>query len=63
MSVESQQSQQPITKKKLIFWAFRNNLKLQLLLLLVISVMVVARVIPLEMQKRIVNDAIVLKKN
>jgi len=62
MSVESQQSQQPITKKKLIFWAFRNNLKLQLLLLLVISVMVVARVIPLEMQKRIVNDAIVLKK-
>lgn len=62
MSVESQQSHQPITKKKLMSWAFRKNLKLQLLLLLVISVMVATRVIPLEMQKRIVNDAIVLKK-
>lgn len=62
MSVETKQSHRPITKKNILFWAFRNNLKLQLLLLLVIAVMVASRVVPLEMQKRIINDAIVLKQ-
>jgi hypothetical protein len=35
-----------------------SNLKLQILLFLVILVTVFARVVPLEMQKRIVNEAI-----
>jgi len=52
----------PITQKSLFFWAFKGNLKLQLLLLLLIVGIVFARVIPLEMQKRIINEAIVLRK-
>ncbi len=52
----------PITKRSLFFWAFRGNLKLQLLLLLLIVGIVFTRLVPLEMQKRIVNDAIVLNK-
>ena len=38
-----------------------GNVKLQILLLFVIVVMVFARVLPLEMQKRIVNEAINLR--
>ena len=48
------------TKKSLFFWALKGNLKIQLLLLLVIIGMVFFRVVPLEMQKRIVNDSISL---
>ncbi|WP_319549830.1 ABC transporter ATP-binding protein/permease [Desulfogranum marinum] len=62
MKADTQPIQPPVTKKNLFFWAFHKNLKLQLLLLVLIAVMVIARVIPLEMQKRIVNEAIVLKK-
>jgi ABC-type bacteriocin/lantibiotic exporter with double-glycine peptidase domain len=51
----------PVTEKTLLYWAFRGNLKLQLLLFAVIILIVFARVIPLEMQKRIVNDSIALK--
>jgi ABC-type multidrug transport system fused ATPase/permease subunit len=52
----------PVTRKSLFFWAFRGNLKIQLLLLLLILGTVFFRVIPLEMQKRIINEAIVLHK-
>jgi ABC-type multidrug transport system fused ATPase/permease subunit len=51
----------PVVKRSLFSWIFAGNLKLQLLLLLVIVVMVFARVLPLEMQKRIVNEAINLR--
>ena len=52
----------PVTRKSLFSWAFKGNLKIQFLLLLLIVGIVFARVIPLEMQKRIINEAIVLGK-
>jgi ABC-type multidrug transport system fused ATPase/permease subunit len=52
----------PVVKRSLFSWIFPGNVKLQLLLLLIIAVMVFARVLPLEMQKRIVNEAINLRK-
>ena len=51
----------PIVKRSLFSWIFPGNLHLQLTLLLIIAVMVLARVVPLEMQKRIVNEAIKLR--
>jgi len=48
----------PIVKRSLFSWIFAGNIKLQLLLLIIIVVMVMIRVVPLEMQKRIVNEAI-----
>ncbi len=51
----------PVVKRSLFSWIFAGNVKLQLLLLLIIVVMVFARVLPLEMQKRIVNEAINLR--
>ena len=42
-------------------WAFSGNFKLQLVLFGVIVLIVFTRVLPLEMQKRIVNDAIALR--
>ena len=50
-----------IVKKSLISWILMGNPKLKLLLLLAAIVTVLIRVIPLEMQKRIVNQAISLK--
>ena len=51
----------PVVKRSLFSWIFPGNVKLQLLLLLIIAVMVFARVLPLEMQKRVVNEAINLR--
>ncbi|MBW2488189.1 MAG: ABC transporter ATP-binding protein/permease [Deltaproteobacteria bacterium] len=51
----------PIVKRSLFSWVFAGNGKLQVILLLVIIIMVFARVVPLEMQKRIVNEAINLR--
>ncbi|MDH3558074.1 MAG: ABC transporter ATP-binding protein/permease [Deltaproteobacteria bacterium] len=51
-----------VTKKPLFFWVFHRYRGLQLLLLVVIGVTVFFRVIPLELQKRIINRAISLKK-
>ena len=51
----------PITEKSLFYWVFKDNLKLQLILLMIIVLIVFARVIPLEMQKRIINDSIALR--
>ncbi len=50
-----------IVKRSLFSWIFAGNLKLQILLLLIIVVMVAARVLPLEMQKRIINEAVKLR--
>lgn len=54
--------QEPIFKRSLFSWVFSGNLKLQLLLLLTVAVAVIARVVPLEMQKRIVDEAIASRR-
>jgi len=51
----------PVVKRSLLSWIFSGNVKLQVLLLFIILVAVFARVIPLEMQKRVVNEAIKLR--
>ncbi len=51
-----------ITRRALLWWVKSSNLKLQILLLLIILITVGARVLPLEMQKRIVNEAIRLRQ-
>ena len=51
-----------ITRRPLLWWVKSSNLKLQILLLLIILITVGARVVPLEMQKRIVNEAIRLRQ-
>ena len=48
----------PVVKRSLFSWIFPGNLKLQLMLLLIIAIMVFARVLPLELQRNIVNEAI-----
>lgn len=50
----------PVIQRTLFSWVFAGHLKLQLLLIAVILVAVAARVVPLEMQKRIVNEAITM---
>jgi ABC-type bacteriocin/lantibiotic exporter with double-glycine peptidase domain len=54
--------QTPIVKKSIFSWIWTSSLKLQATLIFIILITVVARVIPLEMQKRIVNEAINLRK-
>lgn len=51
-----------VYKRSLLSWVFIGHGRLQALLLFVSIVMVFARVLPLEMQKRIVNEAINLRK-
>jgi len=48
----------PVVRRSLYSWIFSANVKLQVVLLAVIVVTVFTRVLPLEMQKRIVNEAI-----
>lgn len=55
-------SAQPVVKRSLFHWIRTTGLKLQILLILIILVTVLARVVPLEMQKRIINEAINLRK-
>ena len=52
----------PVFKRSLFSWIFSGNLKLQLLLVVMVLITVITRVLPLEMQKRIINQAISLKK-
>lgn len=52
----------PVSKRSLFSWVRTSSLKLQGLLVVVIAITVFARVVPLEMQKRIVNEAIFLRK-
>ena len=53
--------EEAVVKRSVFSWIFGPNTKLQLLLLVLIAVTVFARVLPLEMQKRIVNEAIRLR--
>ena len=55
------QPQRPVVKRSLFFWVMPGNLRLQLLLIVTIGLMVTARVVPLEMQKRVINEAINLR--
>ncbi len=57
-----EKEQIPIVRRSLFSWVLPGNGKLQIALVLLIAVTVFARVIPLEMQKRIVNEAIKLRK-
>jgi ABC-type multidrug transport system fused ATPase/permease subunit len=52
----------PIVKRSLTSWIFDANVKLQVMLVAIILLTVAIRVVPLEMQKRIVNEAINLRK-
>lgn len=52
----------PVVKRSLFSWIIEGNLKLQILLIVLIAITVSARVLPLEMQKRIINEAIGLRK-
>jgi ABC-type multidrug transport system fused ATPase/permease subunit len=49
-------------KRSLFSWVWTSNLKLQGILLVIIVVTVAVRVLPLEMQKKIINQAISLKR-
>jgi ABC-type multidrug transport system fused ATPase/permease subunit len=51
-----------LTQRTLTSWVWTSNLKLQGILLAVIVVTVGARVLPLEMQKKIINQAIGMQK-
>ena len=53
-------SRPPVVNRSIFSWIFPGNIKFQILLLIIIAVTVFARVLPLEMQKRIVNQAITL---
>ena len=52
----------PVVKRSLFSWILPGNMKLQVLIVFIITITVFTRVFPLEMQKRIVNEAINLKK-
>ena len=51
-----------ITKRPISYWIKTSNMKLQGILVVVIVVTVFTRVLPLEMQKKIINEAIGLGK-
>jgi ABC-type bacteriocin/lantibiotic exporter with double-glycine peptidase domain len=53
--------EKPVVKRHLFSWVFPGNMKFQIILLLIIVVTVSMRVLPLEMQKRVVNQAIKLR--
>ena len=55
-------NQIPVVKRSLFSWVFSEKINLQVLLVVIILAAVFARVLPLEMQKRVVNEAIKLKK-
>ncbi len=48
----------PVTKKSIYSWVFYKNTHLQLLVVGIILVTVALRLIPLEMSKRIINEAV-----
>ncbi|HVO83408.1 MAG TPA: hypothetical protein VMU60_03170, partial [Syntrophobacteria bacterium] len=47
-----------VSKRPLSSWIRTSGVRLQVLLLFIILITVFVRVLPLEMQKRIVNEAI-----
>jgi ABC-type multidrug transport system fused ATPase/permease subunit len=55
-------TQPPVVKRSMPSWIFPGNVKLQVAIVCVIAVTVFARVFPIEMQRRIINEAINLRK-
>lgn len=55
-------SSSSVTQKSLFYWVINGKMRLQILMIVIIMLVVAARVVPLEMQKRIVNDSIALKQ-
>ncbi|MFZ0240968.1 MAG: ABC transporter ATP-binding protein/permease [Desulfobacterales bacterium] len=55
-------TQPPVVKRTLWSWVLTTTPKLQFLLIFIILITVFMRVVPLEMQKRIINHAIYLRK-
>ena len=53
--------QKSVVKRSLYSWVWSGNAKLQIVIVLIITITVGARVLPMEMQKRIVNQAISMK--
>ena len=51
----------PVVKRTLFSWVLSGNLKFQLIIVVIILITIGARLVPMEMQKRIVNQAIALK--
>ncbi len=51
----------PIVKRSLFSWVFSGKMWPQVLLLFIILLIVALKVLPLEIQKRIVNDVLALK--
>ncbi|MCP4370099.1 MAG: ABC transporter ATP-binding protein [Deltaproteobacteria bacterium] len=62
LNKEKNKPKMPIVKRSLASWIFNGNVKLQISLVAIILLTVAIRVVPLEMQKRIVNEAINLRK-
>ncbi len=52
----------PVNERTLLSWIRDSNIKLQVFLFIIIVITVFARVLPLEMQKKIINEAIFLRK-
>ena len=52
----------PVVKRSIFSWILPGNGKLQILIVILIAITVATRVLPLEMQKRIINRAISLKE-
>jgi len=54
----AERESQPIVKRSLFSWVMATSWKSQLLLLVIILILVVLRVLPLEIQKRLINDVL-----
>ena len=61
MNKSGEDSRVRITERPLFYWILRRHRSMQLFLLFIIIVSLFFRVFPLEMQKRIINEAIYLK--
>ncbi len=61
MKSKKTKSESNVTDRSLYYWVVSGNTRLQVILVGVILLVVVARVLPLEMQKRIINDSIALR--
>jgi len=62
LMVLKKKQEKSVIDRSLLYWVFSSNVRLQIILLVVVAGVVFARVLPLEMQKRIINDAINYKK-
>ncbi len=62
MQTSPLQKEPKVTRRSLFFWILRRHRPIQIFLLVIIAASLFFRVFPLEMQRRIINEAIYLKK-